>query len=57
MNTLGGRKFALVVGILISATLLQWFGKIGDGQTYATIVIGVIAAYIAGNVTQKVKAP
>jgi len=52
----GGRRFLMTCAVLITATALQWFGKLDpDGTTYAAIVIGCVAAYITGNTAQKVK--
>ena len=49
MTTAGGRKFLLVVWLTLSNEILVWAGKI-SGEVYATIIIGCVAAYIAGNV-------
>lgn len=58
IETSGGRRFLLALGSGVSTTLLQWFGKLDPaGSTYAMVVIGTVAAYITGNVTQKIKAP
>lgn len=54
--TFGGRRFLLTVGCGIATTALCWFGKISD-QVYATVTVLTVGAYIAGNTTQKVKAP
>jgi hypothetical protein len=52
----GGRRFLMTSTVLITATVLQWFGKLDPaGTTYAAIVIGCVAAYITGNTAQKVK--
>ena len=57
-ETIGGRRFLLCVGVGIGTTVLQWFGKLDPGgSTYALVLIGTVAAYITGNVTQRVKAP
>ena len=51
----GGRRFLMTSAVLITATVLQWFGKLDPaGTTYAAIVIGCVAAYITGNTTQQV---
>jgi hypothetical protein len=49
---LGSRKFVLAVLVVLCATGLCAFGKI-DAVAYAAIVGGVVAAYLAANVTQK----
>ena len=39
-----------------ATTLLCWFGKV-SGDVYSVVVIATVGAYIAGNTTQKIKAP
>jgi hypothetical protein len=54
----GGRRFLMTMGAGITATILQWFGKLDPaGNSYVLIVIGTVAAYITGNTAQKIKAP
>lgn len=50
----GGRRFVLTLGCGAACTVLVWLGKI-DGPVFRDIIIGTVAAYIAGNVVQKVK--
>ena len=46
----------MAMGAGITATVLQWWGKLDPaGTTYAAIVLGTVAAYITGNTVQKVK--
>jgi hypothetical protein len=52
VNTLGGRKFALALLSLASATALCCLQHISDG-VYSAVVIATVGAYIAGNVAQK----
>jgi hypothetical protein len=47
------RKFIAAMSSLASAHFLVWFGHIADG-VYSAVVIATIAAYITGNVAQKV---
>lgn len=58
IRTIGGTKFVLSVGSGLATTLLQAFGKLDPaGGTYAMVIIGTVGAFIAGNVTQAIKAP
>ena len=50
---LSSRKFILSVLSLISATGLVWAGHISDG-VYSAVMLATVAAYITGNVLQKV---
>jgi hypothetical protein len=54
--TLGGRRFVLTLGCGIACTFLVWHAKVSD-QIFRDIIISTVAAYIAGNVTEKIKAP
>lgn len=57
LDTIGGRRFLMSIGAGVATTVLQWFGKLDNaGSTYSVVVIATVAAYITGNVTQKVKA-
>lgn len=50
----GGRRFLLALGSGVTTTILQWAGKLDPaGSTYALVVLGTVAAYITGNVSQK----
>lgn len=52
MTKFGGRKFIAAMMALASAHVLVTTGHIADG-VYSAVVIATVAAYIAGNVTQK----
>lgn len=52
----GGRRFVLTLGCGVACTALVWCGKISDA-IFRDIIIATVAAYIAGNTWQKVKAP
>lgn len=54
LENYGGRRFLLTVATGIATFVLVWLGKI-SGEVYATITIGTVAAYITGNVAQKIK--
>jgi hypothetical protein len=56
LNTFGGRKFLITLGCGVATTALTWFGKI-DGGVYSAVIIATVAAYIAGNAAQHIKAP
>lgn len=56
ITTLGGRRFVMTMGCGMACTVLVWYAKI-DGNIFRDIVIATVAAYIAGNTIQKVKAP
>lgn len=52
LTFLGGRKFIFVMVVLALATALCFNGKITD-SVYSTIVLGLMASYLASNVYQK----
>lgn len=56
LSTFGGRRFLMTMGCGVACTVLVWFAKI-DGAIFRDIIIATVAVYIAGNVTQKIKAP
>lgn len=51
-DLIGGRRFALVVATQVSVTALKWTGKLGD-DSFVTIIMGIVGAYIVGNVAQR----
>jgi len=50
----GGRRFIMVMGCAIVSTVLVWNGKITD-VVFRDIIGFTVAAYITGNVAQKIK--
>lgn len=58
INGWGGRKFLATIGCGAVTSFLQYMGKLdAAGSTYSLVVLGTVGVFIAGNVTQKVKAP
>lgn len=55
-TTYGGRRWLLTLISGAGTFVLTLMGKI-DGNAYTLTTIGIVGAYIAGNTTQKVKAP
>lgn len=55
-DAIGGRRFVMAMGCGIVSTVLVWFGKL-TGTEFQMIVLGTVGIYVAGNTTQKVKAP
>jgi hypothetical protein len=52
LESLGGRRFVLTLGCGIVCTALVAFGHI-EGAIFRDIILGTVAAYIAGNTWQK----
>lgn len=52
LSTFGGRRFVLTLGCGAVCTLLVAFGRI-EGAIFRDIILGTVAAYIAGNTWQK----
>lgn len=52
LERVGGRRFLLTLISGAGTWLLTLLGKI-DGTAYVTATIGVVGAYIAGNVAQR----
>ena len=51
---LGGRRYLLCWGAMLSASILQWFGKLDvNGSAWGLAVSATVGAYIVGNVVQK----
>jgi hypothetical protein len=58
ITAIGGRRYLLVLLTGAGTTALQWVGKLDPaGSTYALVIVGIVGAYITGNVAQKIKAP
>lgn len=56
IDSAGGRRFLLALISGAGTFLLAWAGRI-DGNAYTLATLGIVGAYITGNVTQKIKAP
>ena len=56
LETIGGRRFLLVMVTGFATVILTWFTKI-DAPTYALVTLGTVGAYITGNTVQKIKTP
>ena len=54
--SLGGRRWLLALISGAGTFWLCWHGKI-DGNAYSLTTLGIVGAYITGNVAQKIKAP
>lgn len=54
IQAFGGRRFILTVMTGLGTFALQWSGKLSaDGATFAAVMIGIVGAFIAGDVTEK----
>lgn len=49
MSIKGFRKWSFALFIGLCASVLMWYGKIGDG-VYSTIICSLIVGYLASNV-------
>lgn len=56
LTSYGGRRWILALISGAGTFILTLADKI-DGTAYTMTTIGIVGAYIAGNTTQKVKAP
>ena len=57
IENFGGRRFLMTIGAGITATVLQWCGKLDPaGTSYVALVTLTVGAYIGGNTWQKTKA-
>lgn len=56
LTSVGGRRWILALISGAGTFTLALLGKI-DGNAYMLTTVGIVGAYIAGNTTQKVKAP
>ena len=58
IEAIGGRRFVLAAAAGLMTGLLQWFGKLDiQGTAYGLTIGATVAAYITGNVAQKIKGP
>ena len=54
----GGRRFLLAAASGLMTGVLQWCGKLDiQGAAYGLTIGATVAAYITGNVAQKIKEP
>ena len=53
MEKLGGRKFVMLVILLISGALIDVFGPNGLGSEMAAFMVGLYVSYTGGNVFSK----
>lgn len=53
-ESIGGRRFFLTCTTQAISSVLLWYSKLTP-DAYSLIILGTVAAYIAGNTTQKVK--
>lgn len=53
-ESIGGRRFFLTCTTQAISSALLWYAKLTP-DAYSLIILGTVAAYIAGNTTQKVK--
>lgn len=54
-DKLGGRRFTLTFVTMISTTILTGL-RIISGEVYATVIISIVGAMIAGHTTEQIKA-
>ena len=54
-TTIGGRRFLLTCSTQIISSWLLWSSKL-TSEAYSMIILGTVAAYIAGGTYQNVKA-
>lgn len=52
-DTVGGRRFMLACSTQVVSSLLLWFSKLTP-DAYSMIILGTVAAYIAGSSYQQV---
>lgn len=53
---IGGRRFFMAMGAGLVNTALLVLGYI-DQSIYRDLTLGIVAVYVAGNTTQKIKGP
>ena len=55
-DAIGGRRYLLAWGVLLTTAILQFFGKLDiAGTAYGLTIGATVGAYITGNVVQKIK--
>lgn len=53
-DTVGGRRFLLTVATQVLSSYLLYVDKL-TSEAYSMVILGTVAAYIAGNTYQKTK--
>lgn len=53
LDTVGGRKFVMVLGCGFVTTLLCWFGKI-SGDVYAETIKWTVGAFVTGTAFERI---
>lgn len=55
-EAIGGRRFIMTMGCGFANTALFAYFNLSEGG-YVTLTMATVAVYVAGNLTQRIKAP